>query len=290
MPLATQSSVVTPATRVGAAAALIRACHPEPTAAVTAFGLMLAALARNSVCTCAVVGLAVLCGQLVIGWSNDRIDVERDAAAGRLDKPFATGALSSRLLDGALGAAVAGVALCWVLLGWRAGLANVWVVGWGIAYNLGLKATLASWVPYALAFGALPVLATLASERPRWAPAWLIAAGALLGVAANLTNALPDLAADADTGVHGLPHRLGAVRSLLLAAALLWAVTLLVVFGPLNAPQPLSWAALVVVPVLVVLGLRSALRAPASRVSFFGILALTAIDLALLIATARGLR
>lgn len=290
MPRPAQSSVADPADRVGAAATLIRACHPEPTAAVTAFAVVLAALARNSAWTCTVVGLAVLCGQLVIGWSNDRIDVERDAAAGRLDKPFATGALSSRLLDAALAVAVAGVALCAILLGWRAGLANVWVVGWGVAYNLGLKATLASWVPYALAFGALPALGTLASERPRWAPAWVIAAGALLGVAANLTNALPDLVADADAGVHGLPHRLGAVRSLVLASALLGAVTVLVVFGPPGAPQPLSWAALAVVPMLVLLGLRSALRSPASRVSFFGILALTSINLVLLIATAQGLR
>lgn len=283
-------AMIDDSTAVRPVAALVRACHPEPTAAVTAFAVILAAVARNDVFTCAVVGAAVLCGQLVIGWSNDRLDVTRDRAAGRLDKPFATGALSQRVLDGALAAALAGVLVCSVLLGWRAGLANVWVVAWGVAYNLGLKATSVSWVPYALAFGALPAVATLALNRPRWAGLWVLAAGALLGIAANLTNALPDLVADAGSDVRGLPHRLGAVRSLVLAAALLSTVTVLVVFGPPGAPRPLSWIGLVFVPVLVMLGLRAALRAPASRVSFLGIIAITAIDLILLVATARGLR
>jgi 4-hydroxybenzoate polyprenyltransferase len=270
--------------------ALIRASHPEPTVAVTAFALILAGVARNDAGTVFTVGLAVLFGQLVIGWSNDRLDVGRDAAAGRADKPLATGDLSPGLVDGALAVAAAGALVCSFALGWRAGAASVWVVGWGVAYNLGLKATVASWVPYALAFGALPAVATLALYTPRWPPLWVIGAGALLGVAANLTNALPDLVDDAHTGVRGLPHRLGARRSLLLAAALLCAVTALVVFGPMGAPRPVSWCALVAVPTVVLIGLRSALRAPASRVSFIGILAITTVNLVLLVATAGGLR
>ena len=38
-------------------------------------------------------------------------------------------------------------------------------------------------------------------------------AAAALGSAAHFVNVLPDLADDAATGVHGLPHRLGPLAS-----------------------------------------------------------------------------
>ena len=47
---------------------------------------------------------------------------------------------------------------------------------------------------------------------PHLPAAWVVLAGALLGVGAHLLNALPDLAGDAATGVQGWPQRLGARR------------------------------------------------------------------------------
>ena len=41
--------------------------------------------------------LAVFCGQLSIGLSNDAIDAPRDRAVGRTDKPIARGEVSERL-------------------------------------------------------------------------------------------------------------------------------------------------------------------------------------------------
>ena len=65
------------------------------------------------------------------------------------------------------------------------------------------KSTIWSWAPYAVAFGLLPAIATLARPTPRWPEPWAIAAGALLGVAAHFANVLPDLATDADLLIMG---------------------------------------------------------------------------------------
>ena len=54
-------------------------------------------------------GLAVLAGQLSIGWSNDLLDRSRDVAAGRSDKPLATGAADPRTVRRATWLAVAGL-------------------------------------------------------------------------------------------------------------------------------------------------------------------------------------
>ena len=98
-------------------------------------------------------------------------------------------------------------------LGLRAGVAHLVAVGAGWVYNLGVKATVWSWAPYAVCFGLLPAVVTLSlpgSPRPAW---WAMAAGALLGVGAHLANVLPDLEDDrrhrrpraaAPAGPHGL--------------------------------------------------------------------------------------
>ena len=268
------------------ATALVQACHPAPTVAVTLFATVLALRAGNRPGTVVLIAVAVLAGQLSIGWTNDRLDAARDTRAGRTDKPVVTGALPIRVLDSAASAAVVATLGLSALLGWRAGLANLWVLAWGLLYNLGLKATWWSWLPYAAAFGALPAVATLALGDPAVPAAWVVLAGALLGVAANLTNALPDLADDEDTGVRGLPHRLGAARSLFLAAALLVVVTAAVVFGPPGRPAAFGWIALVVVVGLVAGGLGWALGHPADRRSFLAIMAVTALDLVVLSVTA----
>ena len=74
--------------RVGTVAGgLLRSCHPEPTAAVTLMITALAVTAGHSAGAVVLIGLAVLAGQLSIGWLNDLLDAERDRAVGRPDKP-----------------------------------------------------------------------------------------------------------------------------------------------------------------------------------------------------------
>ena len=105
------------------------------------------------------------------------------------------------------------VGLCVVLslaCGWAAGLVHLGCTAAGWAYNLGLKATVWSWAPYAAAFGGLPVFVWLAGDDPGLPPWWLPLAAACLGVGAHLLNVLPDIDDDRPRGCAG--SRTGWVR------------------------------------------------------------------------------
>jgi 4-hydroxybenzoate polyprenyltransferase len=264
--------------------ALAGSCHPLPSVAVTAFGTALAAAAGNGAGTCVLVAVAVLAGQLSIGWSNDRIDVRLDRAAGRLDKPVAGGAVPVRAVEAAIAAAVAVCVAGSLALGWRAGLLHLGAVSCGWLYNLGLKATVVSWLPYAAAFGSLPGVATLALPSAPGPAAWAVAAGALLGVAAHLTNALPDLAADRAFGVAGLPHRIGARASVVLAAAGLLAGTAVLVLAPRGGPSAFGVVAFAVAAAWAVGGSAVAWRRPGTSRLFLGTIVVAALDVVLLLA------
>ncbi|ADD39868.1 UbiA family prenyltransferase [Stackebrandtia nassauensis] len=194
--------------------ALIRACHPGPSMTVTLVGAGLAAASGRDAVSVASVFVAVLLGQLSIGWSNDALDAARDTETGRPDKPVAAGEVSRRLLFWLAGAAVVGSAAASLYVGWQGSL-HILAVASAWSYNHPLKRTPLSVLPFAVSFGLLVGYAD-ADPRPG-----MIAAGALLGAAAHFANVLPDLDDDARTGVRGLPHRLGARGSQLVAATLL---------------------------------------------------------------------
>ncbi len=262
--------------------ALALSSHPIPTVAVTAMTLALAAGAGNTVATCLVVTVAVLSGQLSIGWSNDAIDARRDAAVGRPDKPVAAGAVSPR----AVAVAAAGGLLVTVpaslALGWRAGLAQLLVVASGWTYNLGVKSTVWSWLPFAPAFGALPAVATLALPEPVWPAWWALAAGGLVGVSAHLGNVLPDLADDDATGVRGLPHLLGTDWTAGLGLLCALAAAGLVVLGPEGSPAWWSWLGLAVAAAVAFVAFTVARRRPASEAAFYATMLVAAIGVSLL--------
>ncbi len=225
--------------------ALLRACHPGPTVAVSVVATLLAVGADLDARRVALVGLAVLCGQLTIGWTNDVVDADRDRQVGRSDKPVAAGEVTRRATAVAAGVALTGCVVLSALLGWRSGLCHVvLLVGSGLAYDLGVKSTLWSWAPYLVAFGSLPAVPALAQDSPTLPPWWLMAAGGLLGVGAHLVNVLPDLADDAATGIRGLPHRLGARASQLGAAAVLLGAAAAVLLGPGEAAGGWRWLVL----------------------------------------------
>jgi len=204
--------------------------------------------------TSTLVVAAVLVGQLSIGWSNDLLDVERDRAAQRTDKPAALGHVSVRALQVATGIALIGCVVLSLTVGISSAAVHLGlVVAAGWAYNLGLRATVASPLPYAVAFGALPSVITLAgpsSHGVHVAPPWMALTGALLGIAAHLLNVLPDLDDDLRAGVRGLPHRMGESATRRIAVALLVAGTAATVFGP---GRPPVWA-LVALGLCVVVG------------------------------------
>lgn len=211
-------------------APLLRAAHPEPSAAVTLAATALAVGAGLGA-RAALVALAVGSGQLSIGWSNDWLDRDRDRAGRRLDKPVAQDQVAARAV---LVAAVAALAVCVaasVALGPAAAVAHLVGVAAGWAYNLWAKRTACSIVPWMVAFGLLPAVVTLTSPLGRWPAWWIVAAGALLGGGAHLANAIPDLEHDRAAGVEGLPHRLGRRRALGTAAVLVAAGIVLVTYG-----------------------------------------------------------
>ncbi|KRF29276.1 hypothetical protein ASG91_05255 [Phycicoccus sp. Soil802] len=237
---------------------MVRACHPGPTLAVTVLVALLSVALDLDLATGILVTTAVFTGQLTIGWSNDLIDAARDRAVAREDKPLASGELSEALVRRAIGVAGVACVVLSFLCGWRSALVHLFLgVGSGWAYNLGLKRTAWSALPYAVAFGALPAVVSLAAPDRAWPPVWMMATGAVLGVGAHLLNALPDLSDDAATGVRGLPQRLGAGRVRVIAAAVLLAGSVVATFGPGGVVPAGAWvglAACVLLALFAVLG------------------------------------
>ncbi|MGV8896174.1 MAG: UbiA family prenyltransferase [Rhodoglobus sp.] len=218
------------------ASALARSTHPGPTVAVTAITVILGAGVGLSPGQLAVLGLAFLLGQASVGLSNDWIDADRDRAVGRIDKPVAAGQLDDAVArNAAIIAAIAAVALT-LLLGHAATVAHAAFIGSAWAYNVGLKSTWLSVLPYVVSFGLLPLVVTLARSEPALASPWVVIAGSLLGVSAHFANVLPDLDDDRATGVRGLPHRLGRRSSGFVIAGALAAASISIVVGPGPAP------------------------------------------------------
>ena len=272
----------------GPARGLVRACHPEPTAAVTAVSVALAAAVGRGVAGTVAVGAAVLAGQLSIGWMNDYLDRDRDVLSARPDKPVALGTLDPAAVRTAMLVAAVAVVPLSLLSGLFAGSLHLLAVVSAWTYNLRLKATALSVLPYAVSFGLLPAFIT-AGLPGRPVVGWLVAAGALLGGGAHFANALPDIDDDLRAGVRGLPQRIGPTGSRLAAAVLLLAASVVLAVGPAGPPGALGVGA---VAVAVVAGVGAALlgRRPGSRAAFLGVLVVAAVDVALLVGSGAAVR
>jgi len=243
--------------------ALLQASHFPPTLMVTATATTLAVSAGRGLGS-VWVALAVLSGQLSVGWSNDYLDRDRDRLAGRDDKPIVAGRVAAKSV--AIGAVIAALVCVPLSMasGWRAGSVHLAAVAVAWIYNGGLKGTVASVVPYTVAFGLLPSFVTLGLPGHPWPPAWATIATALMGTGAHFVNAMPDLGGDAAVGVRGLPHRVGLKVSLFSAAFLMAMATAVIAVMPPDGPGLLggalvvvAWAAVVAV---VVTGLTDRLR------------------------------
>ena len=281
MSAAAPAAPATPATPGHRIGALLAATHPGPALAVTVGAAGLAAAAGQDARWVALCAAMVLAGQLSIGWSNDALDWRRDAASGRQDKPVARGAVGPRTAWRAAAAAALACVPVSLAYGLAAGATHLVAVASGWAYNLGLKRTALSWLPYAVSFGLLPAFVVLGLPGSPLPPAWAILAGALLGVGAHLANVLPDIDDDLATGVRGLPHRLGRRWTRWLATAALLSATVLLVAGPPGRVDGLGWAALALVAGLVLAG--AALAAARPRAPFLVTIAVAGVDVLLLL-------
>ena len=258
--------------------ALIIASHPAPALAVTALATVLAAQAAPHGIGPLLTAPAMLAGELSIGWSNDALDAPRDAAAGRTDKPVATGAISVRAVWIAAFAALLAALAMSLAIGVVTAIILAVIVGAAWAYNLGLKSTLASGLMYVLGLGPIPAYA--ASTLPGHpVPTWYVTAGAaLVGLGAHFANVLPDLAADRVTGVNGLPQQVaarwgaGTVRAIALVLLLSASVLLLLA----SSRRWVALAGLGAAVLLAVIGARGT-----GRVPFLAAIGIAAIDVVL---------
>jgi 4-hydroxybenzoate polyprenyltransferase len=262
------------------ARALVLASHPLPVAAVTVLTTVLAAAAGVPGNLLWILAAAVLTGQLCVGWVNDLVDRERDRAVGRRDKPVADGAIAPRTVSRAAAAAGSACVPLSLALGVTAGACHLLAVGAALAYDFGLKRTVWSWLPYAVAFGLLPIVVWLVSPQGGLPPSWLVLAGAFLGIGAHGANVLPDYDRDRTTGTLGLPQRLDLRVLRLATAATLLAALALLTFGPPG--RPVAWE-------LIALGAGSALAlvsaaGPAEgRLSFLAVVGVGALAVAVLV-------
>jgi 4-hydroxybenzoate polyprenyltransferase len=264
---------------------LVRACHWQPTVAVTAIATSLA-LSVGRGAGALVVAAAVVTGQLSVGWSNDYIDRDRDV--DRDDKPIATGDVSAAAVRRA---ALAALIMCVPLSlasGWRAGAVHVAAVGAAWMYNLGLKATVLSPVPYVVAFGLLPAFVTLGIAGHPLPPMWAFVGAALLGCGAHFVNTLSDLDDDLRFGIRGLPQRLGAATSLHIGAFLLDAAALTLALAP-PGPPSLAALGLLVLAMCFVVGLIVAARHGHPKAAWYMTLATALLAVTLLLANGSAL-
>jgi 4-hydroxybenzoate polyprenyltransferase len=168
-----------------------------------------------------VIAFTVATGQLVVGWSNDLYDYEDDLKHNRINKPLVSGLITKPYLQ---------KWLCFMIpfsffanlfgpLGLKGGLVYMLGIACGVAYNFYFKFNALSPLPYAIAFAALP--SSIAISKDVTPPVWMWLGGALFGSAAHFINVIKDMRQDQESGIKGLPQRLGSKNSIIVAILLI---------------------------------------------------------------------
>jgi 4-hydroxybenzoate polyprenyltransferase len=190
--------------------------------------------------------------QLSIGILNDYCDRRLDALGGK-NKPIVLGLIRPHeaLLAGLLMIAIMFVIL--LPLNLIALLAALGYLALGQIYNLGLKSTPLSGILFALAMPLLPLYAFAGVGRIPSMVIWFIPIGAILGVALNLANSLPDIEEDAAGNAQTLAVTLGAKGSFLACPLLIALAALLI--GALTIFQLVPAQLWLMLPILVLTGL-----------------------------------
>jgi protoheme IX farnesyltransferase len=197
------------------ALALLRASHFPQTLAMTVFLAAAAAVTAVQGWQLVLFILAVLSGQLSVGWMNDFVDAKLDQSVSRSEKPVVTGALSQSSLKVPIAIAlVLTIPLSILAAGWIGGLAHVAAVASAHVYNFYLSRTIWSWLPYVVSFALLPLFVAQAASNSLFPELPMIVLFALVGFIAHLLNALPDIEIDRQAGKGGLAVSLGRKRTL----------------------------------------------------------------------------
>jgi 4-hydroxybenzoate polyprenyltransferase len=212
------------------------------------------------------IGLAMTLLQLGIGTVNDLVDAPHDAGR-KPGKPIPAG------LVPAGNARVAAIALFGLGLGLAAissvalAMLALVVMAIGLAYDLRLKGTAWSWLPFAVGIPILPVFGWLGATgtlHPLFAV--LVPTAVLAGTALAIANSMVDIERDRAAGRTSVAARLGQRRAARVAAGLFGAVTLAAGLSLVVAPGggPSSGIPLWAVALAVTLGGCAALAALAT--------------------------
>jgi 4-hydroxybenzoate polyprenyltransferase len=215
-------------------------CHPLPVLfhllAVTIFALF----ATYPHITWNIVGLIVAAHaamQLSIAVWNDYCDRQVDASTKK-NKPIPRGLIRSQE------AFIIGLLLIVIMvflllpLNLLALCISLLYLALGQSYNFGLKSTPWSGIVFALAIPLIPVYAFVASGRIIPFIFWLVPVAALLGIALNLANSLPDIEDDRANNAHTLAVVLGVRRSFIVCSICILLSILFITLLTLNHLVP----------------------------------------------------
>jgi len=210
----TARAALPPALRTTRGALFVIHLFPAVMNATAGLVFYLIAADQASVFPAVAVALSIFLVSASVGSMNDFLDVDLDRRT-KPEKPIARGDLGPRTAFAiSVLSAVAGVLLS-AALGLPVMVVALLVLASGLAYDVWLKGTLWSWVPYGIGIPALPVWGFLAAGK--FTPVLLLSfpLGALVSLALYLANTIPDLEGDTAYGIKGLAHRLGLQRSLI---------------------------------------------------------------------------
>lgn len=244
---------------------LVRLVHPFPSALDAAVTLALAFLAGATGGRAVLLGMAMLAIQFSIGAFNDLLDAPADAIAGR-SKPLPDGRVTPRVaLAVALASGPTGLALA-ALAGPAASLIALAGYTIGLVYDLRLKASPWSWLPYATGIPLLPVFAWVGATGSLPTPILALAAlGVLAGTALAIANSLADAERDAASRTATVATALGRRRAIQLGALLeaaaggIATITAIMLAGP-NLGTWTTCAGATTLAVGVALGFRGRLQ------------------------------
>ena len=223
--------------------AYVRLMHAGPVAAVMCATLLFVLVAAGGLPPLDVlvrVLLVVFFSQYAIGALNEYRDRHLDAAAAR-PKPIVEGLVPARLAlalslisYGLMAAFAATFGPLLFALAVAAGTS-------GMLYNLGLKQTPFSWLPYFVSFPLLPIWVRSATVGRFDPPVlWLIPILGAMVIGLHLGNSLPDVELDTAQGSHSLSVVLGLQRGLLVcwgSFAVAQAIGLIVLLTPAYANE-----------------------------------------------------
>ena len=263
----------------------VRIVHPFPTLLNVAATAMLAFVAVGGVPPAWLLSrmlLTMLFAQCAIGVVNDICDEALDASA-KPWKPIPAGLVSRRVATVLAAALIAAAAALASTLGLAGFLLAMLGLSCGLAYDIWLKRSILSAVPFMVAIPTLPLWVWATLDEWQDELLWVIPLGALIGLSLHLANTLPDIDDDRAFGVEGLAHRLGARGSMVVGwGSFAGALALSVLIAPLVGYDARTYALTLAIGVAC-LGASAAVFALGRGASLrlgFGILAVGAALLA----------